>query len=172
MAREFHTVGVVGLGIQGAGVAEVFARAGVERVYDIIDSQPEVTDPADPKPVPEGPLQVDLDHVTFGYSRSDPVLDDITITVTPGETLALVGTAGSGKSTVSMLLPRFYDVHEGAIRIGGVDIRDLRLAELRHAVGVVFEEAFLFSDSIRANIAYGRPEATDDEVTAAAKAAQ
>jgi ATP-binding cassette subfamily B protein len=158
--------------LSGLVINAQLARAGVERVYDIIDSQPEVTDPAEPKPVPDGPLRVDLDHVTFGYSRSEPVLDDITISVAPGETLALVGTAGSGKSTVSMLLPRFYDVHEGAIRIGGVDIRDLRLAELRHAVGVVFEEAFLFSDSIRANIAYGRPEATDDEVMAAAKAAQ
>ncbi|WP_132112378.1 ABC transporter ATP-binding protein [Actinocrispum wychmicini] len=153
-------------------VSAQLARAGVERVYDLIDSQPEVTDPADPEPVPVGPLKVDLDGVRFGYTRSEPVLDGVSITVAPGETLALVGTAGSGKSTVSMLLPRFYDVHEGAIRIGGVDVRNLRLNDLRQAVGVVFEEAFLFSDTVRANIAYGRPEARDDEVFAAAKAAQ
>jgi ATP-binding cassette subfamily B protein len=148
------------------------ARAGVERVYDLIDSQPEVKEAPDAREVPEGPLEVSLDGVRFGYTRSEPVLDGVSINVMPGETLALVGTAGSGKSTVSMLLPRFYDVHEGAIRIGGVDVRELKLTSLRHAVGVVFEEAFLFSDSIRANIAYGRPEAGDDEVFAAAKAAQ
>src|SRR5207244_890157 len=104
--------------------------------------------------------------------RSEPVLDGVSLRVRPGETLALVGTAGSGKSTVSLLLPRFYDVHAGAVRIGGVDVRELRLASLRRTVGVVFEEAFLFSDTIRANIAYGRTDATDAEVLAAAKAAQ
>ncbi|MBP2322928.1 ATP-binding cassette subfamily B protein [Kibdelosporangium banguiense] len=148
------------------------ARAGVERVYDLIDSQPEVKEAADARDVPDGPLAVSIDGVQFGYTRSEPVLNGLNIQVQPGETLALVGTAGSGKSTISMLLPRFYDVHEGAIKIGGVDIRELRLAELRRAVGVVFEEAFLFSDSIRANIAYGRPDAGEEEVVAAAKAAQ
>lgn len=148
------------------------ARAGVERVYDLIDSQPEVKEAPDAREVPPGPLDVSLDDVRFGYTRSEPVLDGLSLHVAPGETLALVGTAGSGKSTISMLLPRFYDVHEGAIKVGGVDIRDLKLQSLRHAVGVVFEEAFLFSDTLRANIAYGRPDASEDEVIAAAKAAQ
>jgi ATP-binding cassette subfamily B protein len=148
------------------------ARAGVERVYELIDSQPDVVDAPDAKDVPDGPVGVELDGVTFGYTRSEPVLTDVALRVAPGETLALVGTAGSGKSTVSLLLPRFYDVHAGTIRVGGVDVRELRLASLRGTVGVVFEEAFLFSDTVRANIAYGRPDATDEQIEAAARAAE
>ncbi len=148
------------------------ARAGAERVYDLIDSQPAVTDPERPDELPAGPLGVELRGVTFGYSRRDPVLADLSLRVQPGETLALVGAAGSGKSTVSLLLPRFYDPQGGAVEVGGVDVRRLRLAELRGEIGVVFEESFLFSDSLRANIAYGRPDATDAEVRAAAAAAQ
>jgi ATP-binding cassette subfamily B protein len=148
------------------------ARAGVERVYELIDSQPDVTEKPDAADVPEGPVEIELNGVTFGYTRSEPVLRDVSLRVRPGETLALVGTAGSGKSTVSLLLPRFYDVHSGAVRVGGRDVRDLRLSSLRSTVGVVFEEAFLFSDSVRANIAYGRPDATDEDVQAAARAAE
>ncbi|MGH3910695.1 MAG: ABC transporter transmembrane domain-containing protein, partial [Pseudonocardiaceae bacterium] len=150
------------------------ARAGVDRVYELIDSQPEVRDAPDAVDVPEGPLAVQLDGVRFGYTRSEPVLDGVSLRVEPGETLALVGTPGSGKSTVSLLLPRFYDTQEGAVRVGPpgelVDVRMLRLASLRRVMGMVFEEAFLFSDTVRANIAYGRPDATDDEVHAAARA--
>jgi ATP-binding cassette subfamily B protein len=152
------------------------ARAGVDRVYELIDSQPEVTDPADPQRLPDGPLGVELDDVRFGYTRDEPVLDGVTLRVEPGETVALIGSAGSGKSTVAMLLPRFYDPQGGEIRLGNgermVPLRRLRLAELRGELGVVFEEAFLFSDTIRANIAYGRPDASDAEVAAAARAAQ
>ena len=148
------------------------SRAGVERVFELIDSHPTVVDAPDAVDVPDGPVDVRLSGVTFGYTRSEPVLDGVSLAVRPGETLALVGTAGSGKSTVSLLLPRFYDVHEGSISLAGVDIRRLRLASLRSTVGVVFEEAFLFSDTVRANIRYGRPDATDDEVRAAARAAQ
>ncbi|TLW91937.1 ABC transporter ATP-binding protein [Saccharomonospora piscinae] len=147
-------------------------RAGVERVNELVDAQPEVVDPEQPTPVPSGPLGVRLDDVRFGYTRTEPVLDGLSLEARPGETLALVGTAGSGKSTVSLLLPRFYDPHEGAVRLGGVDIRDLALRELRGTVGVVFEEAFLFSTSVRDNIAYGRPDASDDEIVAAARAAE
>jgi ATP-binding cassette subfamily B protein len=158
--------------LSGLMVSVQLARAGVERVYELIDSHPTVVDKPDAVEVPAGPVDVRLDGVTFGYTRSEPVLADVSLSVRPGETLALVGTAGSGKSTVSLLLPRFYDVHEGAISVAGVDIRDLKLASLRSTVGVVFEEAFLFSDTVRANIRYGRPDATDDEVRAAARAAQ
>ena len=96
----------------------------------------------------------------------------MSLRVEPGETLALVGPAGSGKSTVALLLPRFYDPQEGELRLGGVALPRLRLQDLRRHLGIVFEEAFLFSDSIRANIAYGRPDATDEEVRAAAAAAR
>jgi ATP-binding cassette subfamily B protein len=153
-------------------VAAQLARAGVERVYDLVDSQPDVVDPEHPATLPEGPLGVELDGVTFGYSRREPVLDGVDLTVAPGETLALVGPPGSGKSTVGLLLPRFYDPQEGELRLGGVPLPSLRLVELRSELGVVFEEAFLFSDTIRANIAYGRPDASEADVLAAARAAQ
>lgn len=151
-------------------VSAQLARAGVERVYELIDSQPDVTD--GPGEVPDGPLGVSFSDVSFGYARSEPVLEDFSISVEPGETLALVGTAGSGKSTVSLLLPRFYDVHTGSVRVGGADVRTLKLESLRGAVGVVFEEAFLFSDTVFSNIAYGSPDASREEVERAAKAAE
>jgi ATP-binding cassette, subfamily B, bacterial len=153
-------------------VSAQLARAGAERVHDLIDSQPDVVDPAEPATLPDGPLSVELDQVTFGYSRREPVLAGVSLRVAPGETLALVGTAGSGKSTVALLLPRFYDPQAGELRLGGVPLPQLRLADLRGELGLVFEEAFLFSDTIRANIAYGRPDAGDEEVRAAARAAQ
>jgi ATP-binding cassette subfamily B protein len=153
-------------------VAAQLARAGVERVYDLVDSQPDVVDPELPATLPEGPLGVELDGVTFGYTRREPVLDGVSLTVAPGETLALVGPPGSGKSTVGLLLPRFYDPQDGELRLGGVPLPSLRLVDLRSELGVVFEEAFLFSDTIRANIAYGRPDASEAEVLAAARAAQ
>jgi ATP-binding cassette subfamily B protein len=149
------------------------ARAGVERVYELIDSQPDVTDAPEAIDVPNGHLAVQLDAVHFGYTRSEPVLDGMSLLIEPGETLALVGTPGSGKSTVSLLLARFYEAHQGAIRVGPlgqlVDVRRLRLASLRQAMGMVFEEAFLFSDTVRANIAYGCPDATDEQVYRAAR---
>ncbi len=151
------------------------ARAGVERVYEVIDSQPDVADAPDAIDVPDGPLAVQLDGVRFGYARSEPVLDEVSLLIEPGETLALVGTPGSGKSTVSLLLARFYDTQQGAIRVGPsgrtVDVRKLRLASLRRSMGMVFEEAFLFSDTVRANIAYGCPDATDEQVRRAARVA-
>ncbi|WP_010304882.1 ABC transporter transmembrane domain-containing protein [Saccharopolyspora spinosa] len=155
------------------------ARAGVERIHELIDSQPEVQEKPGAATLPEGPLQVRLDDASFGYTRDQPVLCNASLQVRPGETVALVGPAGSGKSTVSLLLPRFYDLHSGSIKIGPADdgsashdIRDLRLDSLRAAVGVVFEEAFLFSDTIRGNIAYGRPDASEADVITAAKAAE
>ncbi|MCC8250572.1 ABC transporter ATP-binding protein [Saccharothrix luteola] len=151
-------------------VTAQLARAGVERVYELVDSQPTVVD--GDRDVPAGPVAVELRDVAFGYTRSEPVLSGVSLRVEPGETLAIVGTAGSGKSTVSLLLPRFYDVHEGSVSVGDVDVRELRLSSLRRTVGTVFEEAFLFSDTVRSNIAYGLPDASDEQVEAAARAAE
>lgn len=148
------------------------AKAGVMRVFEVIDSEPSIKDARDAVDLPEGPLDVKFDHVTFGYPRSEPALEDVSFTVSAGETLALVGTAGSGKSTVSLLLPRFYDVDSGSVRIGGYDVRDLTLESVRGSIGLVFEDSFLFSDSVRSNIAYGRPEASMTEIEAAARAAR
>ena len=153
-------------------VSGQLARAGVERVYDLIDARPRVVDPPDPVPLPPGPLSVQLDDVRFGYAGRAPVLDGMSLTVAPGETVAVVGPPGSGKSTIAQLLARFYDPQDGRVCLGGVPLPALRLAELRGALGMVFEEAFLFSDTIRANIAYGRPDATEEQVRAAAEAAQ
>jgi ATP-binding cassette subfamily B protein len=153
-------------------VAAQLTRAGVERVYDLVDAEPEITDPPRPVPLPPGPLGVVLDGVRFGYAGREPVLDGTSLQVAAGETVALVGPAGSGKSTVTLLLARFYDPQAGRVCLGGVPLTELRLADLRAALGMVFEEAFLFSDSIRANIAYGRPDATEEQVRAAAEAAQ
>jgi ATP-binding cassette subfamily B protein len=158
--------------LSGLVVQAQLTRAGAERVYELIDAQPEVRDSPDALPLPEGPLDIRLDDVHFGYTLSEPVLGGLTLHARAGETLALVGTAGSGKSTISLLLPRFYDVHTGSVQIGGLDVRDVKQQELRRSIGVVFEEAFLFSSSIRDNIAYGRPDASDEEILAASKAAE
>ncbi|MFG3117630.1 ABC transporter ATP-binding protein [Streptomyces sp. NPDC048197] len=152
------------------------ARAGVERVYELIDTEPALTERPDAHELPaDAPATVEFDKVTFGYGTGDgarPVLDGFSLRIEPGETVAVVGTSGSGKSTVSLLLPRFYDVSAGRVLVGGHDVRDLTLASLRAAIGLVPEHSFLFSDSIRDNIAYGNPGATDAEIRAAARAAQ
>jgi ATP-binding cassette, subfamily B, bacterial len=148
------------------------ARASVIRVFEVIDSRPLLTEKPDAIELPRGTPDVELDDVTFGYLPSEPVLRGLSLRVRHGETVAVVGTSGSGKSTISLLLPRFYDVSRGAVRVGGYDVRDLTLDSLRASIGLVMEESFLFSDTVRANIAYGRPSATDAQVVAAAKAAE
>ncbi len=152
------------------------ARASVIRVFEVIDSRPAIHDragavdlPADP---PAGTPAVELDDVRFSYVPGQPVLRGLSLRVAPGETLALAGTAGSGKSTISLLLPRFYDVTGGALRVAGRDVRDLTRDSLRGAIGLVMEESFLFSDTVSANIGYGRPDATMAQIVAAAQAAQ
>ena len=148
------------------------ARAGAERIYDLLDSTPVVQDAPDAFDlvVPNG--EVRFDNVTFGYTSTEPVLHDFDLTVGAGETVALVGSSGSGKSTVALMLPRFYDVHSGQITIDGVDVRDVHLDSLRGSIGVVFEDSFLFSDTLTANIGFGRPDATREEIETAARAAE
>jgi ATP-binding cassette subfamily B protein len=147
------------------------ARAGAERILDVLDANALVVEPDDAVVLSTVRGEVRFENVRFGYTRSDPVLDGFDLQVEPGEVVALVGTSGSGKSTVTALLPRFYDVADGRVMIDGHDVRTLALEPLRRQVGLVFEDAFLFSDTVRNNIAYGRPEATDEEIVAAAEAA-
>ncbi|WP_438293725.1 ABC transporter ATP-binding protein [Streptomyces sp. HUAS TT7] len=147
------------------------ARAGVERVLELIDTEPSIDD-GRKQLSPDAPATVEFDDVSFGYDAERLVLKGFSLDIRPGETVAVVGSSGSGKSTVSLLLPRFYDVSHGAVLVGGHDVRELTLASLRAAIGLVPEDSFLFSDTVRANIAYGKPDATQEEIEKAARAAQ
>ncbi|MFD8440083.1 ABC transporter ATP-binding protein [Streptomyces microflavus] len=147
------------------------ARAGVERVLELIDTEPSMKDGTKELPA-DAPAGIEFDDVRFGYDKEHPVLDGFSLTVEPGETLAIVGASGSGKSTVSLLVPRFYDVSHGAVLIGGHDVRELTQTSLRSAIGLVPEDSFLFSETVRSNIAYGFPDATQEQIEQAARAAQ
>jgi ATP-binding cassette subfamily B protein len=149
------------------------AAASANRIFEILDEQPSVIDRPGAAPLRQLRGEVEFDHVSFRYREDHPaVLADFSLILHPGETTALVGRIGSGKSTVARLLARFYDVDQGAVRIDDTDIRDSTLSSLRANVGIVMDEPFLFSASIRDNIAYGRPTATAAEVEAAARAAR
>lgn len=146
------------------------ATAALEKVADLLAEEPSVPDPEHPVRLPHARGDVRFDGVTFGYGDGPTVLHRLDLHVPPGQTVALVGATGAGKSTVAKLLTRFYDVRTGAVTIDGVDVRDLDPVDLRRAVVMVTQEAYLFSGSVAANIALGRPGATRGEVEAAARA--
>ncbi len=145
------------------------------RLFAALDIQPEIREAADAAPLADGPLTVAFDHVSFAYAAGGtggaPTLSDVSLSVKPGETVALVGPSGGGKSTLLSLLPRFYDVTGGAVTVNGRDIRELKLHDLRAKIALVTQEPFLFDDTVAANIAYGRPGASQAEIEAAADAA-
>jgi ATP-binding cassette subfamily B protein/subfamily B ATP-binding cassette protein MsbA len=137
----------------------------------MLDRQPTIADPLHPRPVPPGTPDVLFDKVNFHYEPGRPVLRDISLRLRHGETLAIVGPNGCGKTTLANLIPRFYDPVSGAIRLGGVDLRELKLRDLRRRIGMVTQQTVLFDDTIRDNIRYGALHASDEEVVEAAKKA-
>ncbi|NUK31727.1 ABC transporter ATP-binding protein [Parageobacillus sp. VR-IP] len=146
--------------------------ASMDRMFEFFDEPYDVTDAPNAVDCREVKGDIVFDHVTFAYHKNGtPVLRDISFSVKAGETIALVGMSGGGKSTLVSLIPRFYDVTEGRILLDGIDIRDIRVRSLRDKIGIVFQDSFLFSDSVKDNILLGKPDATDEEVIAAAKAA-
>ncbi len=158
------------------GIAMVYnslqsALAGAERIFEVLDAEPDVSDLPGAKPLENLRGHVRFDHVTFSYEPGKPVLIDVSLEASPGQTIALVGPTGAGKTTIISLLSRFYDVDQGAIYIDGHDIRTVQQASLRKQLGIVLQDTFLFSGTVMDNIRYGRLDATDEEVIAAAKLA-
>ena len=147
------------------------ARAGIERIFELLDLRPAITDGPAASELPPLRGEITFDHVDFTYSDGGEALRDFDLHIAPGEIVALVGPSGSGKSTVLALVSRFYDVSAGSVRLDGHDVRGVTRASLRRQVGVVFDDSFLFSASVLSNIAFGRPDASVDEVESAARAA-
>ncbi|CAA9416234.1 MAG: Efflux ABC transporter, permease/ATP-binding protein [uncultured Pseudonocardia sp.] len=177
--------------LAGARLDVMTALVSFERVFEVLDLEPLVAEPAHPVPLPDGPLGVELDGVRFGYPAADrvslasleevarldarggeEVLHDVSFRAEPGQLVALVGSSGAGKSTIAQLLPRLYDVDAGAVRIGGVDVREVGADGLRGAVGLVTQDGHLFHESIRSNLLLARPEATDADIWAALRRAR
>lgn len=157
-----------------AQFAEVFTDgvAGLSRFYDLMQVKPDIVEKPDAKDLVVKDGTIDFDHVSFQYNSSRQILSDITLHVNSGEKLAIVGQSGGGKTTLCSLIPRFYDVTSGAIRIDGTDIRDVTKHSLRSSIGVVQQDVFIFADTIKENIRYGRPDASDAQIVAAAKMAE
>jgi ATP-binding cassette subfamily B protein len=147
------------------------SAAAAGRINDVLVTDPAIEDGPHAKPLPDGPGRVEFEDVTFGYGSTRPVLDHMDLVIPGGQAIALVGATASGKSTVARLIPRFYDIESGHIRVDGVDVRDARLREVRRAVGLVFEDTFLFSDTVRSNIAFADPDASMEAVVRAAQLA-
>ena len=153
---------------------EVYASgsAGFDRFVEIMRTRPEIADAPDAKELPPAQGDIRFDHVHFAYQSGKPVLEDVSFHVSPGETFALVGSSGGGKTTICHLIPRFYDVSDGAVLVDGQDVRTLTQESLRQNIGIIQQDVFLFADTIMENIRYGRPDATDREVIEAAVQAE
>jgi ATP-binding cassette subfamily B protein len=177
--------------LSNVNVDVMTALVSFDRVFEVLDLKPMVAERPGARPVPDGPVAVEFDHVSFRYPRAEEVslasleavavlaerdggevLHDVTFRVEPGQMVALVGPSGAGKTTIGHLVARLYDVTEGAVRLNGLDVRDATFESLRATVGVVTQEAHLFHDTIRANLRYAKPGATDDELWAALEDAQ
>ena len=159
-----------------ANFSEIFARgfAGVERFVALMRVEPALKDAPDAKELKTCRGEIDVDHVSFAYDTEEEtggVLHDVSVRIAPGEVVAIVGPSGGGKSTLCQLIPRFYEVSDGAICIDGEDVRKITQSSLHRAIGIVQQDVFLFADTVRENIRYGRPEATDEEIVGAAKRA-
>jgi ABC-type multidrug transport system fused ATPase/permease subunit len=148
------------------------ATASGERIFEIMDEPVEVRDRPGAVPLPEGRGQIRFEGVGFGYGAGAQVLEGVDLEIAPGRTIALIGHTGSGKTTLTSLVPRFYDATEGRVVVDGADVRDVQLPSLRRAIGVISQDPFLFSATVRENIAFGRADATDEQVQDAAKLAQ
>ena len=160
-----------------ANFSEIFARgfAGVERFVALMRVEPALKDAPGAKELKTCRGEIDVDHVSFSYDTEEEtggVLHDVSVRIAPGEVVAIVGPSGGGKSTLCQLIPRFYEVSDGAICIDGEDVRKITQSSLHRAIGIVQQDVFLFADTVRENIRYGRPEATDEEIVAAAKRAE
>jgi ATP-binding cassette subfamily B protein len=148
------------------------ATASGERIFQVIDEPEQIQDSPGARPLPDGPGLVRFEQVTFGYDPARPVLEDVDLELEPGRRVALIGHTGSGKTTLVSLIPRFYDVQSGRVTVDGADVRDVTLASLRRQIGVIAQDPFLFSATVRENLAFGRPEATEEELVHAARLAQ
>jgi ATP-binding cassette, subfamily B, bacterial len=148
------------------------ATASGERIFEVMDEHEEIVDLPGAQAMPEGDGRVRFEQVSFEYAAGRPVLEDIDLELDPGTTVALIGHTGSGKTTLAALVPRFYDVSHGRLTIDGVDVREIKLHALRREIGIVSQDPFLFSATVKENIGFGRPEATDEEIQRAAELAQ
>lgn len=193
MSLYFVAIRLLGIGIDNVGTIMAFAMyismfwrpimnlsnfynqlitniAGAERIFDILDTKPDITDSADVKELPEIKGEVVFDHVSFAYDTDTNVLNDVSFRIKPGETIALVGPTGAGKTTIVNLISRFYDIQQGNIYIDGYNVKEVSIESLRKQMGIMTQDNFLFSGTVKDNIRYGKLDATDEEIIAAAKA--